>query len=175
MLICLYLYWILIINLARSGNPTKSASYLLIFYLFSRLRPMFHNTDVIWKNTRVQNAQTQHIAKWVLSDTHRQYWRWTITETMHHAENIQHSVILIQNRNIVEEKWRIVKGIGQLKWTDKKVKRKCTSLNKTTDCFLSRHQMLWQKIRVGGTGRAAWAGLAPTFKFEWILCTAKNN
>ena len=61
--------------------------------------------------------------------TQKQY-SWDVnTETTH--EQLLHSVSTIQERWIIEEKWRLVKSIRHLKWSNKKVGWRCASYKKS--------------------------------------------
>ena len=63
----------------------------------------------------------------VLVATLRQYWYNTNTQPTH--QQLLQLVTVIQERYIVEEKLRFVKRIRPLKWSNKKIRWRCTSFS----------------------------------------------
>jgi len=88
--------------------------------------------------------------------TQKQYWWDANTETTH--EQLLHSVSAIQERWIIEEKWRFVKSIRHLKRSNKKVGWRCASYKKLIQ-VVSQHSikgpdtmanLVWANTNISG-------------------------
>jgi len=88
--------------------------------------------------------------------TQKQYWWESNTETIH--GQLLHLVSTIQERWIIEEKWRFVKSIRHLKHSNKKVGWRCVSYKKSIQ-VVSQHgikgpdtmaNLVWANTNISG-------------------------
>ena len=78
---------------------------------------------------KYQNYEVPWSTRKVFVATQRQHCWDACTKTM--QQQLLQLVTIIQERWIIMEKWIFVKSIRQLEWSDKKVRWRCTLLNKT--------------------------------------------